>query len=160
MTARLAAERDHTPPLLTRFQGNVQVLPRGDSLIGWGQQPYFTEFSQTGRVLLDARFVAGTSSYRVYAFQSWVGTPADPPAVTASNSRRSTTVYATWNGSTQTVFWLVLSGLRRGSLSVKRLARRSGFETAIRIAKAPFVRVEALDVRGRVLARSPAVRTS
>jgi hypothetical protein len=160
MTARLAAERDHTPPLLTRFQGNLQVLPSGDEVIGWGQQPYFTEFSPRGRVLLDARFVDGTSSYRVYAFPTWTGTPADPPAIATSNQGRSTTVYASWNGSTEAAFWLVLSGPKRGALSVRRLARRSGFETAIHVPRAPFVRIEALDGRGRVLATSHAVRTS
>ena len=159
MTARVAAQRDHSPPLLTRFQGNLQVLPGGDEVIGWGQQPYFTEFGPRGRVLLDARFVDGTSSYRVYAFGEWTGTPADQPAIAASDSRRSTTVYASWNGSTQTAFWLVLGGAKRGSLSIRRLARRTGFETAIPINREPFVRVEALDASGHVLGSSGAIGT-
>ncbi len=165
MTARLTAERDHTPPLLTRFQGNVQVLAGGDTVIGWGQQPYFTEFDARGRVLLDARFVANTSSYRAYAFPSWVGIPADPPAVATSNTGvggvggRITTVYASWNGSTQTAWWLVLSGSRRGFLVSRRLVRKTGFETAIRIPRAQLVRIEALDSQRHVLASSPAVRT-
>jgi hypothetical protein len=159
MTARVATERAHTPQLLTRFQGNLQVLPNGALLIGWGQQPYFTEFGPRGRVLLDARFVDGTSSYRVYAFPAWTGTPAVAPAIAAANAGRATTVYASWNGSTQTAFWLVLSGSKRGGLSVKHLTRRSGFETAIKIGRARFVRVEALDARGHVLGNSVTIRT-
>jgi hypothetical protein len=159
MTATVAAQRDHTPLLLTRFQGNLQMLPGGGSLIGWGQQPYFTEFGRAGQTLLDARFVSGTSSYRAYAFPSWSGTPAIPPAVAAANSRRTTTVYASWNGSTETAFWLVLGGRQRGGLSVRRLARRTGFETTVRIAQVPLIRVEALDARGHVLGTSRVIKT-
>jgi hypothetical protein len=160
MTASVAAVLDHTPPLRARFQGNLQRLPNGDELIGWGQQPYFTEFGVKGRVLLDARFVGGTSSYRVYAFAPWTATPDTVPALAAHSTRRSTTVYASWNGSTQTAFWLVLSGSRLGALSTRELVRRAGFETAVQIPRARYVRVEAMDFQGHVLASSPAVKAT
>jgi len=63
----VAGQRNHSPPLLTRYEGNLQELPGGDSLIGWGQQPFFTLFDSRGRTVLDGRFVGTTSSYRVYA---------------------------------------------------------------------------------------------
>ncbi len=37
-------------------QGNDQVLPNGNSFIGWGEEPFMTEFAPTGQVLFSARF--------------------------------------------------------------------------------------------------------
>ncbi len=157
MTASVVDERDHSPPLSARFQGNVQPLGDGHELVGWGQQPYFTEFGRRGEQLLDARFVGTTSSYRVYGFPSWTGSPAGQPDVSTSNTGPSTTVYASWNGSTEIAFWLVLSGRAPRHLSFRRLVRRAGFETAARVARARYVRVEALDARGHVLGSTPAI---
>lgn len=160
MRVSLESSYDHSPPLRVRYQGNLQTLPGGATLIGWGQQPYFTEYGPHGRVLLDGRFVVPTSSYRVYALPAWSGTPSDRPAVAAAGRGRTTTVWASWNGSTDTAFWLVLSGTRRGALSVRRLVRRTGYETAILIARARYVRVEALDRRGRLLGSSSPVKSA
>src|SRR5205085_74258 len=142
------------------YEGNLQVLPGGGSVVGWGQQPFFTEFGARGRTVLDAKFVAPTSSYRVYAFPSWAGTPAGPPAVAATNSGPTTTVYASWNGSTQTAWWSVLGGAKPGSLLLRKTARSGGFETAIGIGRQRYVRVDALDAQGHVLASSPVLKNT
>jgi hypothetical protein len=159
MVASVAAVREHSPPLRARYQGNVQTLPGGNELVGWGQQPYFTEFGRRGQVLFDARFVSNTSSYRAYLFPPWSGHPADSPAAAARNSRRATTVYASWNGSTDTIWWLVLSGEKRGTLFLRRLVRKSGFETAIQVPKTHYAQVEALNAHGDVLGSSPIVKS-
>ena len=99
MTAAVAFQHDHSPPLLSAFEGNYQQLPNNDDLLGWGQQPYFTEYGTHGQLLVDGRFVGNTSSYRVYKF-SWQGQPKSLPAVAASTSKKTTTVYASWNGAT------------------------------------------------------------
>jgi hypothetical protein len=137
----------------------VQTLPGGEELVGWGQQPYFTEFGRRGEVLLDGRFVGNTSSYRTYAFPPWSGHPTDSPAAAATNSRHGTTVYASWNGSTDTVWWLVLSGQKHGALFLRQLVRKSGFETAIQVPRAQYAKVEAVGARGDVLGTSPIVRS-
>ncbi len=67
------------------FEGNDQQLPDLDELVGWGQDPFFTEFDQRGRTVLDGRFVSNTASYRAFRFP-WTGTPVTPPAVAASAS--------------------------------------------------------------------------
>ena len=112
-------------------------------MIGWGQQPFLTEFDSQGRAVLDARFVGTTSTYRAYAFPSWTGTPVDHPAVATTSSGGAATVYASWNGSTQTAWWRVFSGAKPGSLLLRRTVRKSGFETQIQIASERFVRVDA-----------------
>src|SRR5207302_7292757 len=108
-TATVSWQHQHSPPLLSAFEGNYQQLPDADDFVGWGQQPYFSEYGTHGQLLVDGRFVGDTSSYRVYKF-SWQGQPKVPPAAAASTSKNTTTVYASWNGATRVSSWRVLSG--------------------------------------------------
>ncbi len=159
MTATVAFQHDHSPPLLSAFEGNYQQLPNNDDLLGWGQQPYFTEYGTHGQLLVDGRFVGNTSSYRVYKF-SWQGQPKSLPAVAASTSKKTTTVYASWNGATTVSGWRVLSGSSATALRPSRSVPKRGFETSTQITAAKYVAVQALDARGRVLATSSPVSAS
>jgi Arylsulfotransferase (ASST) len=155
-TATAVSQHEHSPALSSAFEGNFQQLPDADDLIGWGQQPYFSEYDSHGNLLIDGRFVGDTSSYRIYKF-SWHGTPSVPPAVAAFTAGRTTSVYASWNGATNVSGWRVLSGSRATNLKATRAVARSGFETMTRIDAARYVAVQALDARGRVLATSSPV---
>ena len=159
MTAAVAAQRQHSPALLAEFEGNVQLLPDSDDFIGWGQQPYFTDYNGRGQLVLDGRFVGTTSSYRAYEFP-WSGTPAVPPAAAATTAGKTTTVYATWNGATAVHGWRVLSGPSATSLRATRAVTKTGFETQTTINAARYVAVQALDAQGRTLSTSAAVRAS
>ena len=44
MRAKLVHTYVHEPPILAVDQGNMQRLPNGHFLIGWGHEPYITEF--------------------------------------------------------------------------------------------------------------------
>jgi hypothetical protein len=70
----LVRQFEHSPGLSANFEGGAQVLPGGDLFVGWGQQPYFSEFSSSGQLVFDARFTSNTSSYRAYKF-AWSGQP-------------------------------------------------------------------------------------
>ena len=157
MTARLVSQDEHSPPLLADFEGDFQQLPDADRFIGWGQQPYFTEYDSRGRQILDGRFVGDTATYRAYLFP-WSGTPAFPPAVVASTSRRTTTVYVSWNGATAVGSWRVESGRAPKKLRTVATVRKRGFETAIKIPAARYVCVQALGGRGGVVGNSATVR--
>jgi hypothetical protein len=159
MTAAVSFQHDHSPPLLSAFEGNYQQLPDADDLVGWGQQPYFSEYGSHGQLLVDGRFVGNTSSYRVYKF-SWQGQPKALPAVAASTSKNTTTVYASWNGATTLSGWRVLSGSSKTKLRPTRSVPKRAFETSTEITAAKYVAVQALDARGRVLATSAPVSTS
>ena len=159
MTATLASQRQHSPALLAEFEGNVEQLPDFDDFVGWGQQPYFTEYDRRGKLVLDGRFVGNTSSYRSYAFP-WSGTPAVPPAVAASTSGKTTSVYTSWNGATGVAAWRVLSGTSASALRPTRTVTDTDFETRTTITAAAYVAVEALDARGNVLATSPTVHST
>jgi hypothetical protein len=156
MTATLADQREHAPSLLAEFEGSVQQLPDFDNFIGWGQQPYFSEYDPHGHLVLDGRFVGNTSSYRAYEFL-WTGTPAVPPAVAARTSGDATTVYASWSGATGVDGWRVLSGSSPTSLKPTRAVSAAGFETSTRIKSAAYVAVQALGAHESVLATSPTV---
>jgi hypothetical protein len=158
-TAKLALQDTHSPPLIADFEGNFQPLPGLNAFVGWGQQPYFTEFDRGGRIVLDGRFVSNTSSYRAYRFQ-WTGTPAVPPAVVTRTSRGTTTVYVSWDGATAVSFWRVLGGSNATGLHLVRTVPKTGFETAINIRAAHYVQVQALDYQRRLLGTSSVAKVS
>lgn len=157
--ASLVRSYEHPAGLLATTQGNAQFLSGGRVLVGWGAQPYFTEFDRAGRVLLDGRFgVDGTDTYRVYRFP-WTGRPAEDPAVVVRRDERGYVVYASWNGATEVARWQVLGGNDPQQLEPLATEPRSGFETAIRVETAPPVlQVRALNARGAVLRSAPVLR--
>ena len=50
----------------------------GDVFIGWGAEPYFSEFSASGTLLFDAHFHGSYQAYRGYRF-AWTGSPGGSP---------------------------------------------------------------------------------
>ena len=156
-TATLVAQDQHSPALLANFEGNNQLLANGDSFVGWGQQPYLTEFDPRGRTVFDAKFLGANPGYRAYRLP-WSATPAAFPALATATSHGTTTVFASWNGATGVASWRVLAGSKASALKSVAVARRGGFETAIRIrGGARFVAVQALDGRGATLSSSHTV---
>lgn len=156
-TVHLVGRDVRTPPLLTGSQGNDQVLPNGDSFVGWGEVPYFTEFSPSGQMVLDGRMPAPAQSYRAYKFL-WNASPADPPAISVQPAGGADTVYTSWNGATQVTQWRVLAGASAASLSPVSTFVKTGFESAVSVPRsATHFAVQALDATGRLLGVSPTV---
>jgi hypothetical protein len=151
-------ELDHSPSLLAQWGGSVQQLPGGDTFVGWGVKNYFSEFNSSGQMNFDARFVGNNVSYRTFRYH-WTGEPNTVPRVAASNGGGRTTVWVSWNGDTATKRWRVLAGSSSTSLKTVASAKRSNFETAIRISAANYVQVQALAGSGRVLSTSAVTRT-
>jgi Arylsulfotransferase (ASST) len=165
-TAGLAHAYYHDPALFANSQGNLQVLSNGDVLVGWGSDgppagplsSYFTEYSSSGTVIADYVLAGQDVSYRAYTLP-WVGLPLTKPGVAAVDASGRTTVYASWNGSTETHAWELLAGHSRASMAPVSITPRNGFETAIATAAAgPFYEVKALDAAGKVLKTSAVVR--
>jgi Arylsulfotransferase (ASST) len=137
------------------FLGNAQLLSNGNVAVGWGSQPFFSEFSNSGRLLLDAVWPGPDLSYRAYV-QKWVGKPFFPPSGAVRKKGSSITVYASWDGATEVAAWRVLAGTSSKRLRVV-VARRakSGFETAIPFSGSfSAFKVQALDGKGHVLGSS------
>jgi len=157
-TATLVRQDEHQPGLLAEFEGSVQPQANGDVMVGWGGQPYLTEFNSSGRPVFDARFVGANSSYRAYRFP-WTGTPKTKPSAAAHVSGATTTVYASWDGATAVARWRVLGGASATSLTLVGSAAKGAFETAIRVGgHEAYVATEALDAHGHVLGTSKPVK--
>ena len=145
--ATLVRSFTHRPPLVAVDQGNAQLLPDGHFLVGWGHQPYVTEFDARGRTLFDLRFGRDSDSYRAFRFR-WVAHPLDRPSVAV----QVRTAYVSWNGATQVTAWRFVGSARA--------VPRTGFETAIAVPRdAKQVEIEALDARGRVIGKTRPVGT-
>jgi hypothetical protein len=153
MRARLARQHIHSPALFARATGNVQVLPNGNTFVCWGITGAFTEYGPDGKVRLDGKLPEGGQNYRVFRLP-WTGAPKDAPRLAAQPD----SLYASWNGSTETRAWQVRAGAISSSLPVVSTVPRKGFETALpRPDAARFAQVVALDGRGRPLGRSRVV---
>jgi hypothetical protein len=160
MTASLVTQDTHSPSVLSRYEGSDQLLHNGDSLVGFGSQPWITEFDSRGRAAFDARFVDANQSYRAYRYP-WTGTPATPPPIGTRTSKGTTTVYASWNGSTELARWQVLGGDSATSLKPVASASKAAFETPIKLPhRSTYVAVRALDSHGHVLGTSKAVKAT
>jgi hypothetical protein len=156
--ADVAFSWGHSPPILSNFEGDAQMLPGGDYFVCWGEDPHFTEFNSRGRMIFDAHYVASVWQYRAFRMR-WNGTPTTAPSVAASTRGGTTTVYASWNGATSVAAWRVLAGSSPGRLGTVKTAGRAGFETAIPILASPYVAVVPLDGHGRTIGKqSRAVR--
>jgi len=155
---------DPDQPVLTASQGDVQALPGGDRLLGFGQVGLVSELSSSGKLTLEMEFAPWVQSYRAFRFP-WATTPASRPAVvvTSAAGGGSTQLAASWNGATSVAAWRVLAGASPATLRPLGAATPSaGFETDISVATAArYVAVTALAADGRALATSrPAAVTT
>lgn len=166
MTASLESAYYHTPNLNVSAQGSFQTLNNGNIFIGWGQYPYFSEFAAGGNessdttknLLYDAIMPGNNLSYRSYRY-NWIGTPYYPPSIAVTESANGQTIaYVSWNGSTETTNWIILSGDSKTNLSFTESATKTGFETSIRVpSKAGYYEARALDANGNVIGVSNVV---
>jgi hypothetical protein len=145
----------HPAKFLSWTLGSFQMRPDGNVFIGWGTQPYFSEFSPDGELLVDGQFDGATRSYRTF-LSEWEGRPSDQPAIVArANSAGGFAIYASWNGATEIDHWLVLAGSDPASLQPIGWQPWSGFETTIVVnSHGPLFAVAAIDKQGNELGRS------
>lgn len=146
MTARVVTE--YLPPdgRLAPSQGNLQVRENGNVVIGWGSEPFYSEYTADGELLTDWQF-SGGQSYRAYRFP-WRGQPSEPPAMVVEDG----TAWVSWNGATDVASWRFLAGADADSATEVATVERDGFETSAEVPDEPYVAVEALDADGEVLA--------
>jgi hypothetical protein len=156
-TATVAGQDLHSPSLLAQFEGNDQPLPNGDSFIGWGEQPYFSEYNRSGQLVFDGHFVGPNTNYRAYRSR-WNGAPQTSPALAVTLRNGTEIAYASWNGATEVTRWRVLGGASTTGMTTLATAGMTNFETAIKIRPEAYVEVQALGSHGQVLGTSQAER--
>ena len=59
------------------------MLGTGGLFVGWGIQPYFSEFSASGKLTFNAEFPAGVNPYRAYRL------PGTQPPSRPTTSKRT-----------------------------------------------------------------------
>jgi hypothetical protein len=158
-TDTVVDEYEHSKPLSAGSQGNVQALEDGNMFIGWGAEPYFSEYTPSGALTFDAHLPAKTQSYRSYRFP-WSATPTGGPSLAVSGGAgNNMIVYASWNGATDVASWRVLGGPSATQLTPAAGAPKSGFETSISTPGKPaYVAIQALDAAGNVLGTSHTIK--
>jgi Arylsulfotransferase (ASST) len=65
-TATLISSFNQPEGLTAPSQGNSQRTADGNTVVGWGSLPYFSEFAPNGQLLYNAQFPTGVNSYRAY----------------------------------------------------------------------------------------------
>ena len=98
-TATLAAQYVRGQKFDADYMGDTEPLPDGNVFVGWGSEPYLSEYSRSGQLLFEGELPGPDVTYRAM-IEPWVGLPLSRPAGAVRESGRNTTVYASWNGAT------------------------------------------------------------
>jgi hypothetical protein len=151
------------------YEGNVQLLPNGGYLVGWGGVPFVSEYGPPGHDVdgtmdFDLQLPEHYSSYRAYLYD-WKGRPPDSElalVVLPGPSSAQYVAHASWNGATEVASWSLHAGSSHSSsLPEVAAAPRTGFETVIPVdlpGSSLDFQVTALDREGRPLASSRRAR--
>jgi hypothetical protein len=139
-TATLTQTFGEDEGIFSQSQGDVQALPDGHTLVGWGSSSYVAEHDANGTLLFKAVIANFVSpNYRVHK-ADWKGMPQQPPAIWAyaKNESSPLVVYTSWNGATEVASWRIHIGkdeTHKKSFRIAGSSSRTGFETMIRSAE-------------------------
>lgn len=85
----------------------------------------------------------------------WIELPLDPPNIAVEATSDGTIVYVSWNGSTQTVGWELLTGTSKKHLTPLLCMRGDGFETKAKVNSfGPYFQVNAINSCGQIIGKS------
>jgi hypothetical protein len=155
--ATLVRQYAHVPPVLSVSEGSVQPLANGNVFVGFGNNPVFAEYTNTGKQFFSGGFRSPVQFHRAFRL-AWNGQPTGVPYAAASPTSSGTVVYASWNGATNIASWRVLAGPSPGALQAVASRGFNGFETGISTSSTQaYFAVRALNSSGRVLGTSAAV---
>ena len=149
------------PAFWPNYEGSVQDQPNGDEVVGWGQQPFMTEFNSKGRPVFDARL--RRCEFQLSRVPVHLEGHSDHQAVGGGRDQRRARRSSTPVGTVrpQVTRWQVLGDASATGLTPVTSSRKTAFETAIPLAHAEsFVAVRALDTHGHVLGTSKTVKAS
>ena len=152
-TARLVRKYVHRPNrIVSRFMGNMQALDNGNVMIGWGSEPYFTEFGPTATIVLDGRLPDGGMNYRAFRLP-WHGRPSLPPARPSTALRTARHRLRVVERRDRGRGLAARVGPCGRALRAGTAVARKGFETALRTTPGRQVRARGRARRVRACAR-------
>lgn len=150
---------------IAKSQGNMQILPNGGILMGWGNDAFWTEYApETHEIIFYGALAwTNTMNYRVHKFDNWVGMPLTKPALWtySKDGFGEMMAYVSWNGATEVKSWRIYGGdSRDGPWEELSEIPKKGFESIYRHDETyTYNYAEALDKDGQVLGTS-AVETT
>lgn len=161
MRATLLRQWDRPDHGLSIARGNVQMLPNSNVFVSWSDNGYISEFTDDGRLVLEARFASHRfGTYRTYKF-NFTGSPITPPDLVSyaygTSANWATTVhYVSWNGATEVRSWKFYgSASNSSSFSLLGTTQKSGFETTFMSdGYIAYIYVEGIAADGKILGRS------
>jgi hypothetical protein len=145
---------NHSGPIYSTAQGNVQPLSDGNIFVGHGWIPVMEEFSSDGNIVSTIQFgaaeprpgggylsaLAPTLSYRDFK-QHWTGCPTSKPDVVAKTAGSGVKVFVSWNGATDVEEWEIYGGNSKAGLKCLVTPKKTTFETEAKIQKVKYVQV-------------------
>lgn len=118
MTVWVVGEWYHPQSIISASRGGIQRLPSGNTLIAWGQNAMYTEYSPDGEVVMDVQrgqVIAEPHGFpAIIAYRAWKGDwegkPTWGPNISASAWKNEAThIYVSWNGATEVNKWVLVS---------------------------------------------------
>ena len=152
MRATAPQDYRHPVPIAAVAMGNAQVLEGDAVFVGWGTEPYLTEFGPAGDVRFDAKFDGGAWNYRAFR-DEWVRQPATKPAVAATSRGQRGRVRELERQHRRRLTGASPRATRQACSRSEDRGGRNGFETMIRTARPAAVRLGDRPRRGQAAAR-------
>ena len=145
---------------MSKSQGNMQLLPNGNVVVGWGNNAFWSEHVENGTgVWYGAIGFTNVMNYRAHKF-NWTGHPLTRPALwtysKTGTQEEGMMVYVSWNGATEVRQWSLFTGsTAKGPWYLKATIDKAGFETIWHSdAFAHYTYAAALDREGNILSKS------
>lgn len=145
-TATLVWQYRNPLDTLGAYMGDVQRLPNGNTLIGWGSGngdylnlPSFanlTEVKPDGSKALELSLPQQYVSYRAFRFV-WHGYPTWTPSLVVHGDAISSTLYYSWNGATDISKYHIYGGKWNDRFATQLLdtQTKTGFEDTTTISE-------------------------
>lgn len=168
MTCKLLSQYtisdDAGQAVLTTSQGSTQLLDNTNVFMGWGSEPYISEFTANGTLVMQGQFGAENVSMSYRAFKAnWTGTPDSTPALwsDSTSAYSPTTFYTSWNGATEIASWKFFGGPTESNCTtVLGIVAKTGFETSLTVNQSfAWGYTQALAANGSVLGTSLVTQT-
>lgn len=130
-TVTVVREFRNTPDAYAGAMGNMQRLPGGNTVIGWGRSnaPAYAEFDALGNRMLQFDTIQRMGSYRAFRFP-WQGYPNWPPVVVAQSVGKEVQLFFSWNGSTEVENFMVFASSEQSADWHVATVSKDGFETS------------------------------
>lgn len=116
-TVKMVNEWYHPQELVSASRGGVQRLPSGNTIVAWGQNPMYTEYTPDGELVLDIQRgqvlhlehgVFDVIAYRIWK-DNWVGRPTWDPSIACTSDDAGKYIHVSWNGATEVHQWVLVS---------------------------------------------------